>query len=88
MAYPGDFVAANRIARTDAQHAAIRLSRRKRRRTPDLRRACFRLLEWLIKRTPPQFTHATPTGSSAAQLSADSNLPQNRYHSDPVRDCQ
>jgi hypothetical protein len=45
MAYPGDFVAANRAARTDAQRAAIR-------RVSDLRRACFRVREWLAKRIP------------------------------------
>ena len=45
MAYPGDFVAANRAARTDAQRAAIR-------RVSDLRRTCFRVREWLAKRIP------------------------------------
>jgi len=45
MAYPGDFVVANRAARTDAQRAAIR-------RVSDLRRACFRVREWLAKRIP------------------------------------
>ena len=51
MAYPGDFVAANRTARTDAQRAAIRLLR-KERRMSGLRRTCFRVWEWLIKCTP------------------------------------
>ena len=46
MAYPGDFVAANRAARTDAQRAAIR-------RVSDLHRVCFRVREWLAKRIPP-----------------------------------
>jgi hypothetical protein len=45
MAYPGDFVAANCAARTDAQRAAIR-------RVSDLSRACFRVREWLAKRIP------------------------------------
>ena len=30
MAYPGDFVAANRAARTDPQHAAIHLCKKRR----------------------------------------------------------
>jgi hypothetical protein len=49
MAYPGDFVAANRAARADAQRAAIR-------RVSDLRRACFRVREWLAKRIPPIYS--------------------------------
>jgi hypothetical protein len=55
MAYPGDFVAANRAARTDAQRAVIR-------RVSDLRRACFRVREWLAKRIPRAFTHAARIG--------------------------
>jgi hypothetical protein len=54
MAYPGDFVAANRAASTDAQRAAIR-------RVSDLRRACFRVREWLAKRIPLGI-HAARTG--------------------------
>jgi hypothetical protein len=63
MAYPGDFVAANRAARTDAQRAAIR-------RVSDLRRACFRVREWLAKRIPlgiysrsPHLTRDSERGS-------------------------
>ena len=63
MAYAGDFVAANRAARTDAQRAAIR-------RVSDLRRACFRVREWLAKRIPlgiysrsPHLTRDSERGS-------------------------
>ena len=63
MAYPGDFVAANRAARTDAQRATIR-------RVSDLRRACFRVREWLAKRIPlgiysrsPHLTRDSERGS-------------------------
>jgi hypothetical protein len=53
MAYPGDFVAANRAARTDAQRAAIR-------RVSDLRRACFRVREWLAKHIPINIYSRSP----------------------------
>ena len=63
MAYPGDFVAANRTARTDAQRAAIR-------RVSDFRRACYRVREWLAKRIPlgiysrsPHLTRDSERGS-------------------------
>ena len=52
MAYPGDFVAANRTARTGTQHPGIHPFLRKSRRKSDLRRACFRVWERLAKRTP------------------------------------
>ena len=54
MAYPGDFVAANRTARTGTQRASIHPFLRKSRRMSDLRRACFRVWERLAKRTPPR----------------------------------
>jgi len=63
MAYPGDFVAANRAARADAQRAAIR-------RVADLRRACFRVQDGLAKRIPlgiysrsPHLTRDSERGS-------------------------
>jgi hypothetical protein len=51
MAYPGDFVAANRAARTDAQHVSIHPFVPKNRRMFDLRRACFGIWERLAKHT-------------------------------------
>ena len=60
MAYPGDFVAANRAARTDPQHAAIHPLLRMKRRISDLRRAYFRGWEWLAKRTSPRMNSGGP----------------------------
>jgi hypothetical protein len=53
MAYPGDFVAANRAAR----HAAIKFFRtaKKPKHKPDyLRHICSRVWELLAKRTLPR----------------------------------
>ena len=49
MAYPGDFVVANRAARTEAQHATINLFVRKKRRR-DLDQPRFRFWQWLAAR--------------------------------------
>jgi hypothetical protein len=58
MAYPGDFVAANRAARTDAQHAAIHVFLW---RVSGLYRACFRVWEWLAERTPLRIYSRVPS---------------------------
>ena len=56
MAYPGDFVAANRAARIDAQHAAAHHFHKKRR-VSGLRRAGFRVWEWVTKRIHSRGPH-------------------------------
>jgi hypothetical protein len=57
MAYPGDFVAANRAARTEAQHAAVHHSLW---RVSSLYRACFQIWEWLAKRAPLRIYSRVP----------------------------
>ena len=71
MAYPGDFVAVNRTARTDAQHAAIRPFLRKKRRTSDRRRACLPVWEWLTKRTLPRIYSRGPQWLQLTRGSTD-----------------
>jgi hypothetical protein len=57
MAYPGDFVAANRTARIDAQHAGAYHFLHKKRRVSGLRRAGFRVWEGVTKRIHSRGPH-------------------------------